>query len=222
VNSDAKQWKCTDEMVENKLNSMLAEEKIKIGSDPVYHVLANTVAMLDAAYRSVGITRPDAQVRSEALDIMLRTVSGDQEEVSDDYFRTLLAEAVKQYRPVPEDFTRKLDEAALKRREKAAKMTEEEQIQEAFDAYLGTLELDEDGWRAWNRKRAEAAVNEDYILDETAERENITVSDEECEKAVLEIAGQCGTTREAVLEAIDLERVRLRIRRDKAKQLMDF
>jgi len=220
VNNDGKQWKMTEDMVKNKLDSMLAEEKVKIGADPVYHVLANTTAMLDASYHSAGIARPMAQVKAEALDIMLRTVSGDQEEISDDYFRSLLAEAVKQYRPLPEDFDGKLNEAASKRREKAEKMTEEERIGEAFEAYLGTLELDEDGWRAWNRKRAEAAVKEDHILDETAEREGITVSDEECGNAVREIAEQCGTTCEAVLEAIDPERIKLRIRRDKARKLI--
>lgn len=72
-------------MVEQKLDAMLAQEKLRASGDAIYHVLADTIVILKTAYREAGAERPVRQVREEAMDLMLQTVSGDNQEVSRDF-----------------------------------------------------------------------------------------------------------------------------------------
>ena len=72
----------SDDEIDMKLDAMTASQKMHINADPIYHVLADFVAILDQAYRATGVRRSHAQVQSEALDIMLLTLSKDQQEVS--------------------------------------------------------------------------------------------------------------------------------------------
>lgn len=77
-------------MVEQKLNALLAEQKMMISQDPIYNVLGDMVEILKKAYKVTGISRPMAQVRSEAMDIMLQTMSKDQKEPSKEHLYFLL------------------------------------------------------------------------------------------------------------------------------------
>ena len=82
-------------MVSQKLEAMLAREKMKIGQDAIYHLLADFTAVLEAAYKEMDVYRPKAQVQAEALDVMLQTVSGDNKELSPEKFHALIRELVE-------------------------------------------------------------------------------------------------------------------------------
>ena len=127
-------------MVSQKLEAMLAGEKMKAGRDPVYHLLADVTAILDAAYRETEVVRSKAQVRAEALDVMLQTVSGDNKELSPAKFYSLIRELVEHYRFVPRTFDETLDRLMNERSAKKRSMTDDEKIEEAFEAYLGSVE----------------------------------------------------------------------------------
>lgn len=49
-------------MVEQKLDAMLAQEKLRASGDAIYHVLADTIVILKTAYREAGAERPVRQV----------------------------------------------------------------------------------------------------------------------------------------------------------------
>ena len=75
--------KCRKSMVKQKLEAILAGDKMRVAQDPIYNVLADFTAILDGeAYKQSDVTRSRAQVQAEALDVMLQTVSGDNREVS--------------------------------------------------------------------------------------------------------------------------------------------
>ena len=57
----------------------MAQEKLSIHNDAVYHLLADMLVILDQAYVAAGASRPMVQVRREAMDLMLQTASAEHE-----------------------------------------------------------------------------------------------------------------------------------------------
>ena len=206
--------------VDLKLNAMLAEQKMQIGQDPIYNVLADMAELLKKAYQATGVSRPAAQVRSEAMDIMLQHMSGDQRELSKEHFYLLLKETVKGYRELPAGFDEKLDEIVKKRKQEMSDMTPEKRTAEAFGAYLGSLDLTEEGWLKENRGRAAVNAKFDLLLDAVGEAESIAVTPEEMEEAYGVIGLQCGIDAEQVKASIDAEPLEWQLKREKSRKLI--
>lgn len=207
-------------MVEQKLDSMLAGAKLRAARDAVYNVLADFIAVLDEAYRETDIVRPKAQVRAEALDIMLQTVSGDNRELSPARFRELVRELVERYRPLPRGFDETLERLLRERSAKKRAMTDEEKIDAAFDAYLGSVEQTPELWRQNNRARAEDAAKFDLLLNAVAEREGLEATDEDFAEVCRQIAGETGLELEEVMAEVEPGPVLSQILRDKARRLI--
>lgn len=209
-----------DGMVEQKLDAMLAAEKMQMGKDPIYHVLADCVSILKAVYEECDVNRPMSQIQAEAMDVMLQTVSGDNKTVSADRFEALLAELVERYRPVPKHFRATLEQVMEKRRRQKDAMQPEEQIGEAFKAYLGSIELNEQLWRKERKPQAAQAARFDLMLAAVAEAEKLEISDSEMEQALSAIAENCNMELDEVMAAVDFEPIRQQLLRDKARLLI--
>lgn len=208
-------------MVEHKLNAMAAKEKLNVSRDAIYHLLADTIVVLEDAYKGAGVHRPFVQIREEALDMMLQTVSGDNKEVKKEFFIHLVRTYVERYHSLDADFDAKVDEAIQRRMKKKASMTPDELTNEAFVAYLGSLGLDEKQWRKERETQAAKEVCYDLLLDEVAVREEITVSEQELNGYLNQIAMQCQMELEEVREKIgDVAPIRWQMQRDKARELI--
>ena len=105
-----------------KLDAMLAQEKLRASGDAIYHVLADTIVILKTAYREAGAERPVRQVREEAMDLMLQTVSGDNQEVSREFFCGQIRHLTERYHSLPEDYDKILDQIIEKRKKDKASM----------------------------------------------------------------------------------------------------
>lgn len=210
----------SDAMVEAKLDALAAREKLTVGQDSVYHLLGDTAAVLSKAYKATGVTRPMAQVQSEAMDIMLETVSGNNADPSQDFLAGQIAHLVAQYRPLPADFGDVMDRLFAERAQEKAGMTPEEAASEAFDAYLGSINLNESAWRRERREEAAESARCDLLLDAVADREGLALTDDEITGMILKIADASGVTPEEVRDAIDLEALKGQMLRDKACDLL--
>jgi len=210
----------SETIVDQKLNAMLAEQKLHISQDPVYNVLADMVEILRKAYIATGITRSMAQVRSEAMDIMLQNLSKDQKEPSREHLYFLLKETVKGYRELPAGFDHKLDQILEERKQKTLEMTPEERAAEAYNAYLGSLDITEEGWLKMNMEKAVLYAKFDLLLDAVGEAESIVVTPEELEEAFVELGRQCGIGAEQVKASVDGDILQWKLKRDKARKLI--
>lgn len=209
-----------DGMVEQKLDAMLAGEKMQFGQDAVYHVLADCIAILKAIYEECDVSRPMNQIQAEAMDVMLQTMSGDNKTVSAERFEALLAELVERYRPVPKHFRATLEQVMESRRKQKDAMQPEEQIGEAFKAYLSSIELTEPVWRKERKPQAAQAARFDLMLAAIAEEEKLEISDDEMEEALLTIARSCNMELDEVMAAVDFAPIKEQLLRDKARKLV--
>lgn len=207
-------------MINQKLNALLAEQKMQICQDPIYNVLADMVEILKKAYSATGISRSMAQVRSEAMDIMLQTMSKDQKEPTKEHLYFLLKETVKGYRELPAGFDEKLDIILEERKQSTLAMTSDEKIKETFSAYLGSLDLSEEVWLEENRNKAIIHAKFDLLLDAVGEAEEIGITADELVDAFMNIGKQCGIDLEEVKASVDRELLEWQLKRDKAKKLI--
>ena len=207
-------------MIESKLDSLAAHEKLKITGDPIYHLLADTVEILDKVYRETGVSRPMRQVRSEAMDIMLQTVSSDNKDLSAEYMKQEMTRLAARYRPIPDDMGEIMEKLFTDRGDKKAQMGADELAAEAFDAYLGSIDLDEKKWRHEHREAAVESARCDLLLEAVAEKEKLQATKEEINAMLSQIAENCGVEMENVIAEIDTESVRQQLLRDKACRLI--
>ena len=207
-------------MVSQKLEAMLAREKMKIGQDAIYHLLADFTAVLEEAYKETDVYRPKAQVQAEALDVMLQTVSGDNKELSQDKFHELIRELVEHYRIVPRSFDETIDRLIAERGEKKRAMTDEEKIEEAFEAYLGSVQQTVGLWKENNTERARDAARFDLLLNAVAEKEGLSVTEEELLQVYERIAEETGLDLEEVMAQVEEAPIREQLLRDKARALI--
>ena len=182
--------------------------------------LADFTAILDEAYKQSDVTRSRAQVQAEALDVMLQTVSGDNREVSPAKLHELIRELVEHYRIVPRSFDEMLESIISERGTKKRAMTDDEKINEAFAAYLGTINQTEEMWRKDNTKRAEDAARFDLLLNAVAQAEKISVSEAELASLMRDIAEATGLELENVMAVVEPQPLREQLMRDKARELI--
>lgn len=207
-------------MIKQKLDAMVSQEKMRVNQDAIYNVLADFVETLGKAYRAMGVTRPKAQVRHEAMDIMLQTMSADQGERSKEHYFYLLTESVRKYRDLPSGFSETLECIIQEREHDKNEMKPEERIDEVFAAYLGSLNITEEEWRTRHRAKAAGLVRQDLLLDAVAEAEKIKVTAEEMEAAYLRIAEQYRMDLTQIKTAVNVGSLEWQLRREKARQLI--
>ena len=207
-------------MVTQKLDAMLAKEKMQIGQDAVYNLLSDVTAVIEAAYAEMDLHRPKAQIQAEALDVMLQTVSGDNKVVSPEKFRALVHELVEHYRIVPSTFDETIDRLVAERTSKNRAMTPDERIDEAFDAYLGSVNQTLGLWRENNTEKARDAARFDLLLGAVAEAEGLTVSEDEYMLVMQQISDETGVELDEVMAQVAEQPVREQLLRDKARELI--
>ena len=207
-------------MIEQKLDSVIAREKMNIAGEAIYHLLADALVILKDAYNAAGVARPLVQVRREAMDLMLQTVSEEHAADWQSFFRDEITVMAERYHALPEDFSRQLDNIIDSRMRDKSAMKQDDLIDEVFSAYLGSLELTEEQWRNQRQLQAAKEVCLDLLLDAVASEENLEVSDGEIRHAVEEIAAQCGAEPEEAESSIDLRALKWKLLRDKAAALV--
>lgn len=207
-------------MVTQKLEAMLAKEKMQIGRDAIYNLLSDFTAVIEAAYAEMDIHRSKAQVQAEALDVMLQTVSGDNKAVSPEKFRSLVRELVEHYRIVPRTFDETIDRLVAEHSTKKRAMTPDERIDAAFDAYLGSINQTLGLWRENNTEKARDAAMFDLLLGAVAEAEGLVVSGDEYMRAMRQLSDETGVELDEVMAQVDGQLVREQMLRDKARELI--
>ena len=207
-----------DGIVQQKLDSLLAGEKLRRGQDAVYNLLSDVIWILDKAYRETGVSRSKAQVRAEALDAMLQTVSSENKDTG--LLKKLVIELITRYRPLPDDFDKKFDELIQRRSREKNSMQPEERINEAFTAYLGSIDMTEESWRQQNYERAKQSAKIDLLLNAVADKEKISVSESELQDVLKRIGEEVMLEPEEVRAQVELKPILEQIRRDKARDII--
>lgn len=207
-------------MISQKLNAMAAQEKLRYGQDPIYHVLADCSEILKKAYHETGVHRPKNQVDAEALDLMLQTVSKDNQKMTKEFFIDLIKELIQRYRSVPKDFTSILEEIIKTRNKEKNALTPEQKIDEAYLAYLSSIELTEEQWRKQHHEQASDAARFDLLLNEVAKKEQLSISEAEFHHLYSQIAEQCELEIDEVMATMDSRAVEEQLLRDKARHFI--
>lgn len=132
----------------------------------------------------------------------------------------LIRELVEHYRIVPRSFDEMLESIISERGTKKRAMTDDEKINEAFAAYLGTINQTEEMWRKDNTKRAEDAARFDLLLNAVAQAEKISVSEAELASLMRDIAEATGLELENVMAVVEPQPLREQLMRDKARELI--
>lgn len=147
---------------------------------------------------------------------MLQTVSENNKDQPHDFMAGQISSLVERYHKLPEDFDGVLKKIFAKRGAQKSKMTPAELADEAFTAYLGSIDMDEQKWRAERRQEAAESARCDLLLEAVAKAEGMSVTDVELAGRVSKIAAQCGMETDEVLAQIDPEPIRQQLLRDKA------
>lgn len=210
----------SDTMIASRLDTLVAKEKMAAAGDPVYRLLTDCVYILKEAYHAADVHRPVQQVRAEAMDQMLQSVSADNQGIEIDFYLAKVKEIVRRYHDLPEGFDEKLQEILSRRDKTKAKMTNDEILDEVFEAYLGTLELNEKQWREDRKEQARDAVMFDLLFTAVADREGLRVNEAEVYQAVEKIAQQCSVDLEEAYQAVDQDALREQLIRDKAREFI--
>ncbi len=207
-------------MVQQKLSSIVAREKLSVSNEAIYHLLADALVILKQAYESAGAARPMEQIRREAMDLMLQTASGEHEHDWKEFFRTQIMAMAQRYRDLPADFDKTLREIVENRMKAKNAMKQDDLIEEIFKAYLGSLELTEEQWKNQRQLQAAKEACLDLLLDAVAKEESLTVDAAEVRNSIEDIAARCNMSPEEVENKMDLEPLRWQLLRDKAMVLV--
>ena len=207
-------------MIEQKLDAIIAREKMNIAGEAIYHLLADALAILKEAYNAAGAARPLVQVRREAMDLMLQTVSEEHAGDWQSFFRDEITVMAERYHVLPENFGQQLDNIIDGRMRNKSVMKHDDLIDEVFSAYLGSLELTEEQWKNQRRLQAAKEVCIDLMLDAVAEKEKLDITDAEIRHAVEGIAAQCGVEPEEAEAELDRKALEWKLLRDKAAALV--
>lgn len=210
----------TEALIGQKLNAMIAQEKLNINQDSIYYLLADTTAVLRDVYNMAGSHRSQEQIKAEALDIMLQAVSSDNKGPEIPFIKEQMREMAARYNDLPEDFDQQIDDAFQRRKDRKGQMSGDDIADEAFAAYLGTIDLNEKKLREERRPAAIASVRCDLLFDAVAEKERLTVYQDEMDAELKKIAGQYNVAFDDVVEAVDTEPIRWKLLRDRACKLI--
>lgn len=207
-------------LIDQKMNAILAQEKLAIHNDAVYHLLADMLVILDEAYVAAGAVRPKVQVRREAMDLMLQCASAEHEIDWKEYMKEQIMVMAERYHSLPADFEKKIDAIMQKREDAKRKMSPDALTDELFKAYLGSLELTEDQWKNQRMGQAAKEVCIDLLLEAVAEKEKLSVNNDEIHAAIEELASRYGIEPEEAEANIDKGAFSGKLVRDKALALV--
>ncbi|HCS66914.1 MAG TPA: hypothetical protein DIW34_01435 [Oribacterium sp.] len=209
-----------DAMIDDKIETILAQEKLSILQDAVYDLLADILVILDEGYVAAGVSRPKTQVRREATDLMLQTASAEHEMDWKAFLKEQISVMAERYHSLPNDFEKTIDEIIEKRLAAKKKQTPEEHTEELFKAYLGSLELTEEQWKNQRRSQATREVLRDLLLDAVSKKEGLVVTQDEVHHFIEEIADQYGVEPEEAEANIDRAALVWKLKRDKALRII--
>lgn len=207
-------------MIEQKLSSIVAGEKLAINNDAVYHLLADLLVILDRAYVAAGVSRPKVQVRREAMDLMLQAASAEHEHDWKEYLKETITLMAERYHSLPEDFAQQYDRIIADRESAKSKRSADETTEEIFKAYLGSLELTEEQWKNQRQLQAAKEVCMDLLLDAVAVEESIEVSSDDIHAFIEELADRYGIKPEEAEANIHRNLLTDKLKRDKALALI--
>jgi FKBP-type peptidyl-prolyl cis-trans isomerase (trigger factor) len=210
----------SEALIEQRLTSLLALEKLAIRNEPLYPLLADATATLGWAYRETGAFRPGTQIKTEALDVVLETLAQESENQTLANLAEKMNLLVARFREPPVDFAETIREKLEAKRRETASRPEQARLDESFAAYLFSRGLDVRQWRAHSLRLAEDLVRSDLLLDGVAKAERLSVTDEEMNDELAKIAAECGLELPQGLAAIDLRPMEAQLLRDKALRFL--
>lgn len=204
-------------LMEKQMQGIVAQEKAIVSQDPIYNVLSDVIFMLGKAYEGAGITVPEKKLRDESMDIMLQSVAKDEAGHTKERFCQLITEAVAEKGDVPQAFADELEGIIELRRTKKGAMSPEQQVEDIFDAYMGSLNISREDWEASRRELAARQLKQDLLLDAVAKAEQFTATADEVEAAYAEIAKQYEADVKDIKESLPVESVKWQLCREKAR-----
>lgn len=207
-------------MTEDKLQAIMAQQKLSIMQDSVYDLLADMLVILDEAYVAAGVSRPKSQVRREATDLMLQTASAEHEMDWKAFLKGQISAMAERYHSLPNEFEKIIEDIIQQRLDTKKKQTAEAHTEELFKAYLGSLELSEEQWKNQQRAQAAREVCMDLLLDAVSKKEGLEVTEDEIHHAIEEIADQYGVEPDEAETHIDRDALVWKLKRDKALRLI--
>ena len=207
-------------LIKQKMNAIIAQTKLDIQNDAVYHLLADMLVILDESYAAAGANRPKVQVRREAMDLMLQTASAEHEMDWKPFLKEQIMVMAERYHSLPADFEKTVDQIIEKRTAARQKMDPDKRTEELFLAYLGSLELTEEQWKNQRTHQAAREVCVDLLLDAVAAKEKLTVDSNEYHEAMEELAEKYGISAEEAEANIDRDAFTGKLKRDKALALI--
>lgn len=210
----------TEALVRDRLDAMIAQERLNVNRDSIYYLLADAVEILGEVYNMAGCSRQQGQVEGEALDILLQAVSSDNQGPEVEYMKDQMHRMAARYRELPDDFDGLIDDAFARRQKKKGRMTADELGREAFHAYLRTVGLDEEQLERERRPAAASAARCDLLFEAVAAAEGLAVTQDELEAEVARLAARYQVTAEELAGALDSEALRRKLLRDKACALI--
>ena len=204
-------------MIEQKLNEIIAREKLNVSNEAIYHLLADAEKILSRGYAAAGVNRRPSQIKAESMDLMVQTVSEEHQDDWQEFFKDQVKIMAERYHsPLPEGYDEELQNIIDERMKEKNEMDKDKLIDEIFDSYLNSQALTRDEWKKKRSAQAAREVCVDLLLDSVAEKEHIGVNDTELHEALENIGSQVNMSSEEVEEKIDTDPVRWKLMRDKA------
>jgi hypothetical protein len=208
-------------VVERVLDAMAAADRLSAARNPLWHLVADAVAVSRMAAGRLGLARPAGQIGAEALDAALAALAEGLEPAE---AKAAILGRIKalmgRYRDLPGDFDETLADLVGERSRRKAAMSAAERTEAAYGAWLGAQGLTVDGWRAHRRAEAARRARHDRLLDAVAEVEGLSATGEEVLEAIRRLALEHDLDLETALAGLDHGPIKERIARDKALRLM--
>ena len=207
-------------LVQKELEGMIASTKAKIFREPYLNVLSDVHTILLDIYIKED-DAPDKDILwQRAIETMGEEAGFSPEDLTSEDIHISIVEALKDYGLQKEGLSESVGRAAEKRAYERENMSPDDMAAQIFDTYLHTLRKTEDQWRNEMLQEALFQAKLHLMLDAIAEKEYLTVTEDELSKNLLSISGQFGLSVEDISREIDVEAVRYHLTREKAIKLV--
>lgn len=203
-------------LLDRKMEVLLMQVKAEIADKSRYTTLSDMYAMLRDGDEALGTGRAEEELWQAARELAEEYLGQrGAESTPEDLIAALADILVPQ--GADDEQIEKLDACVSRRSQQRGMDSAEELVNQCFACYLRAEEVDEEEMMEGLRATAEEQVRIELLLDTVAERENIEVTREETEQALMSIGEMYGLDPTSVLEMVNQDSLLFQLRRDKAR-----
>lgn len=198
-------------VVDRKLDTMILEKKAGILESSSINALTDMYAILCRLNDQSGAAKSENEVWELAANAAVRYTESGAMEMSD------FIGSIRSVFPSEEETVAELvNQRIYERRSTPA----DDLAAQVFESYLRISGMTEESWRDQNAEAAAKACRIDFLLNAVADKENISVSDEEYKAAVRAMSMQYQMPMDTIMEVVPRPSVEYQIRMDKARKLI--